>query len=136
MEEIRGQRARARSPQQKMQASSASGERKLPVSSYPRKIKLRNDQIQAAMENLGELMEQATLRPHIEDGQPAGISITGAIFRRMRLRNGDVITGVNGNSIGSVEDAAKVFEELSSGSNIQLQIKRRGREQTLDYSIE
>jgi len=54
----------------------------------------------------------------------------------MRLRNGDVITGVNGNSIGSVEDAVKVFEEFSSGSNIQLQIKRRGREQTLDYSIE
>jgi general secretion pathway protein C len=85
-------------------------------------------------------MEQATLRPHIEDGQPSGISITGikpnAIFRRMRLRNGDVITGVNGNSIGSVEDAVRVFEELSTGSNIQLQIKRRGREQTLDYSIE
>jgi general secretion pathway protein C len=140
MEEIRGRRASARSPQKKMRASSASGQRKLPVSRYPRKIKLRNDQIQAAMENLGDLMQQATLRPHIEAGQPAGISITGikpnAIFRRMRLRNGDVITGVNGNSIGSVEDAARVFEELSSGSNIQLQIKRRGREQTLDYSIE
>jgi len=35
-----------------------------------------------------------------------------------------------------VDDATKVFEQLSSGSNIQLQIKRRGREQTLDYSIE
>jgi general secretion pathway protein C len=139
MEEIRGRRASARSTQQNIRASSATG-RKLPVSSYPRKIKLQSDQIQSAMENLGQLMQQATLRPHIEDGQPAGISITGikpnAIFRRMRLRNGDVITGVNGNSIGSVEDAARVFEELSSGSDIQLQIKRRGREQTLDYSIE
>ena len=92
------------------------------------------------MENLGELMEQANLRPHIVDGQPSGISITGikpnAIFRKMRLRNGDVITGVNGSSIESVEDAVKFVEQLSSGSNIQLQIKRRGREQTLDYSIE
>jgi general secretion pathway protein C len=140
MEEIRGRRASAGSAQKKARASSAARNKKLPVSRYPRKIKLRSDQIQAAMENLGELMQQATLRPHIEAGQSAGISITGikpnAIFRRMRLRNGDVITGVNGNSIGSVEDAAKVFEELSSGSNIQLQIKRRGREQTLDYSIE
>ncbi len=140
MEEIRGRRASAGSAQKKARASSAAGNKKLPVSRYPRKIKLRSDQIQAAMENLGELMQQATLRPHIEAGQPAGISITGikpnAIFRRMRLRNGDVITGVNGNSIGSVEEAARVFEELSSGSNIQLQIKRRGREQTLDYSIE
>jgi len=136
MEEIRGRRGSKRVAR----APAGTGNRKLPVSRYPRKIKLRSDQIQKAMENLGQLMEQATLRPHIENGQPAGISITGikpnAIFRKMRLRNGDIITGVNGNSIGSVEDAVKVFEELSSGSNIQLQIKRRGREQTLDYNIE
>ena len=121
-------------------SSSRTSERKLPVSSYPRKIKLRGDQIEKAMENLGQLMEQATLRPHIENGQAAGISITGikpnAIFRKMRLRNGDIITGVNGASIDSVEDAVKVVEQLSSGSEIQLQIKRRGREQSLDYSIE
>jgi len=140
MEEISSRRGRAGQAQNRVRASSGTGGRKLPVSRYPRKIKLRSDQIQNAMENLGQLMEQATLRPHIEEGQPSGISITGikpnAIFRKMRLRNGDVITGVNGNSIGSVEDAARVFEEFSSGSNIQLQIKRRGREQTLDYSIE
>jgi general secretion pathway protein C len=120
--------------------SSPSPAAKLPVSSYPRKIKLKADQVEKAMENLGELMEQATLRPHIEDGQSAGISITGikpnAIFRKMRLRNGDIITGVNGDAIESVEDAVKVVEQLSSGSDIQLQIKRRGREQSLDYNIE
>jgi general secretion pathway protein C len=119
---------------------SSNRPKKLPVSSYPRKIRLRGDQIEKAMENLGEIMQQANLRPHIVDGQAAGISITGikpnAIFRKMRLRNGDVITGLNGDSIESVEDAIKVVEQLSSGSNIQLQIKRRGREQTLDYSIE
>ena len=121
-------------------SSSRTSKQKLPVSRSARKIKLRGDEIEKAMENLGELMEQATLRPHIEDGQAAGISITGikpnAIFRKMRLRNGDIITGVNGNSIESVEDAVKVVEKLSSGSDIQLQIKRRGREQALDYSIE
>ncbi len=136
MQEVRSGTGRARSRSR----SAPSSSRKLPVSSYPRKIKLKGDQIEKAMENLGELMEQANLRPHIVDGQPAGISITGikpnAIFRKMRLRNGDVITGVDGNSIESVEDAMKIVEQLSSGSNIQLQIKRRGREQTLDYTIE
>ena len=141
MEENRGRKSAARSSKKRVRgAGSSGGDRRLPVSRYPRKIKLRSDQIQNAMENMGQLMEQANLRPHIQDGQPAGVSITGikpnAIFRKMRLRNGDVITGVNGNSIGSVEDAVRIFEELSSGSNIQLQIKRRGREQTLDYNIE
>jgi general secretion pathway protein C len=139
MQEIssgRGGRSSKRSPR----SSSPAGSKKLPVSGYPRKIRLKGAQIKDAMENLGQLMEQANLRPHMVNGQPAGISITGikpnAIFRKMRLRNGDVITGLNGGSIESVEDAVKVVEQLSSGSNVQLQIKRRGREQTLDYSIE
>jgi len=136
MEEVRSSKGGRPS----VRSQRASSSPRLPVSSYPRKIRLRGAQIEKAMENLGQLMEQANLRPHIVDGQPAGISITGikpnAIFRKMRLRNGDVITGLNGDSIDSVEDAVKVVEQLSSGSNIQLQIKRRGREQTLDYSIE
>ena len=114
--------------------------RKLPVSSYSRKITLNRANIENALENIGDLMNQATIRPHIEDGRPAGIAITGirpnAIFRKMRLRNGDVITGVNGRSIESVEDAITVFEDLTSSSEIKVDIKRRGRRQTLDYKIE
>jgi general secretion pathway protein C len=71
MEEIRGRRASAG---KRVRASSATGGQKLPVSRYPRKIKLRSDQIQNAMENLGELMQQATLRPHIENGQSSPVS--------------------------------------------------------------
>jgi general secretion pathway protein C len=103
-------------------------------------VAVKEEQIQKAMDNLSDLMTQATFRPHIEDGQPAGISITGikpnAIFRKLRLRNGDVITGVNGQSIESVEDAMKVFPTLSTDGPIQVNIKRRGREETLEYKIE
>lgn len=113
---------------------------KLPVSSYSRKITLNRERMDSAMENLGQLMDQATIRPHIENGSPAGISITGikpnAIFRNMRLRNGDIITGVNGRPLESVEDAIAVFEELTTSSEIKIDIKRRGRKQTLDYRIE
>jgi general secretion pathway protein C len=98
------------------------------------------DQVAQAIENIGDLLNQATFRPHLEDGRPAGISITGikpnAIFRRLRLRNGDVITGVNGQTIASVEDAMGVFGTLSTDGPIQVNIKRRGREETLEYKIE
>ena len=114
--------------------------RKLPVSGYPRKITLNRERMESALENLGELMNQATIRPHIEDGTTAGISITGikpnALFRRMRLRNGDIITGVNGRAIESVEDAISIFEDFNSASELKIDIKRRGRNQTLDYRIE
>lgn len=103
-------------------------------------VTVKEDQIEKAMESLSDLMSQATFRPHLEDGQPAGISITGikpnAVFRKLRLRNGDVITGVNDQSIASVEDAMKVFGTLSTDAPIQVKIKRRGREETLEYKIE
>jgi general secretion pathway protein C len=113
---------------------------KLPVSSYPGQFSLKSDQIENALQNLDQLMEQARIRPHIEEGKPSGISITGikpnTIFRNMRLRNGDIITGVNGTPIESVEDAMKIFGDLSSASEVQLEIKRRGRKRVLNYKIE
>jgi general secretion pathway protein C len=140
MEEIMGRQRGSLPPRRSSSSAASTAPAKMPVSRYPRKITLQGEQIEKALENLGDLMEQATFRPHVEDGQPAGITISGikpnAIFRKMRLRNGDIITGINDSSIQSVEDAVKVFEDLSSGSSIKLQIKRRGREQTLDYSIE
>jgi general secretion pathway protein C len=103
-------------------------------------VTVPEEQVEKAMENLSELMTQATFRPYLEDGHPAGISITGikpnAIFRRLRLRNGDVITGVNGQQIESVEDAMRVFGSLTTEGPMQVSIKRRGRDQTLEYKIE
>ena len=78
------------------EAATAPGPRPSPCS----RSSSPGEQIEKAMENVGDLLNQATFRPHIEDGKPAGISITGikpnAIFRKLRLRNGDIITGVNG----------------------------------------
>ena len=106
----------------------------------PEQILMKEEQVERAIENLGDLMSQATFRPHLEDGQPAGISITGikpnAVFRKLRLRNGDVITGVNDQAVASVEDAVKVFGTLSTDAPIQVKIKRRGREETLEYRME
>lgn len=138
-----GKKSSARGGQVKRAASQSPAlapTPRLPVSVSSREIAVKSEHIAAAMENIGDLMGQATFRPHIENGQAAGISITrikpNAIFRRLRLRNGDIITGVNGSPIESVEDAMKVFENLSEGPNIQLDIKRRGRAQSLEYRIE
>jgi general secretion pathway protein C len=113
---------------------------RLPVSPNPRQLTLKGEQIENALENIDQLMEQARIRPHIEDGRPTGISITGikpnTVFRKMRLRNGDIITGVNGTPIESVEDAMQIFGDLSSAPEVQLEIKRRGRKRVLNYKIE
>jgi general secretion pathway protein C len=106
---------------------------------YSRRISLNRTSLVNSMENLGQLMNQATLRPYIVDGRPTGISITrikpNAIFRRMRLRNGDVVTAVNDRPINSVEDAIAIFENLTTAGELQVDIIRRGRKQKFNYRI-
>jgi general secretion pathway protein C len=106
---------------------------------YSRRISLNRASLVNSMENLGQLMNQATLRPYVVDGRPTGISITrikpNAIFRRMRLRNGDVVTAVNDRPINSVEDAVTIFEDLTTAGELQVDIIRRGRKQKLNYQI-
>ena len=103
-------------------------------------VVVSQEQAEEALDNLGDLLNQATFRPHLEDGKPAGISITGikpnALFRKLRLRNGDIITGVNDQNIASVDDAVKAFGSLSTDGPVQVRIKRRGQEEVLEYKIE
>ena len=137
MEEAGASKRRGSGPRVARKSASLP---KMPVSSYPRQLTLNSDQIESALENIDQLMDQARIRPHIEEGKPAGISITGikpnTVFRKMRLRNGDIITGVNGSPIETVEDAMKIFGDLSSSPEVQLEIKRRGRKRVLNYKIE
>ncbi|MBW1897649.1 MAG: PDZ domain-containing protein [Deltaproteobacteria bacterium] len=103
------------------------------------KITLRRSQIQSAMENVSDLMSQVKIRPHFENGQPDGLTLSSlkprSIFRKMGLRNGDIITGIDGSPIQTVDDALKFYESLTSSSNVSLQMKRRGREKTIEYKI-
>lgn len=103
-------------------------------------ITLKRSQIESSVENVNELMKQVKIRPHTENGQAAGLMLSSiqrsSIFRRMGLRSGDIITGVNGSSLVSVDDALKLYENMKSSSNMSIDIKRRGRNRTIDYNIE
>jgi general secretion pathway protein C len=103
-------------------------------------IALKREKIQAAVGNLNELMKQVRIRPHFKDGQPDGLTLSGvrsgSIFSEMGLRNGDVIIGVDGQKIESVDDALGLYQNLQSANNVQVQIRRRGRLQNIDYQVE
>lgn len=103
------------------------------------RISLRRSYIEQSMTDMASLMTQVKIQPHMEDGVPGGLSLSSikpnSIFRRMGLRNGDIITGVDGNDISSVDDALKLVDSLKSSSNLSVQLKRRGREKNIEYSI-
>ena len=102
-------------------------------------ITLDRSKIESAVKNINDLMKNVRIQPHFTNGQPDGFRLTGVrpntIFYNMGLKSGDVITGVDGKNIESVDDAFKLYQGLQSSSNIQLQLKRKGRQKTINYTI-
>jgi general secretion pathway protein C len=103
------------------------------------KIFLERAEIDKALENINDLMQQVKVMPNFDNGEPDGFRLSGiktdSLVRKMGLRNGDVITGVNGNPIRTMEDAMGFYQQLSGASSVILQTKRRGREKTFEYNI-
>jgi general secretion pathway protein C len=107
------------------------------VSKKPRKYTrtIRQAQIENAFDDISTIMKQVRIRPHAK-----GVSISrirsNSIFRRLGLKNGDIITGVNGAKISSVEDALSLYYGLQSGSRVTLDLERRRRPVTITYNVQ
>lgn len=116
--------------------------RGVPSSGTVRKqrITLRRGMINEAIQDVSTLMTQIKINPHRgSDGNPDGLSVSNikpnSIFRRMGLRNGDILKSVDGQSIQSVDDALKLYDNLKNANNVSVVIQRRGRERNLEYNI-
>lgn len=108
--------------------------------SITKKVNLKRETINDAMMNINSLMKDVRIRPHFRNGQPEGMAVSGiksdSIFRKMGIRNGDIIVGVDGQKLESVDDAMSLYGNLKSASEVQLEIKRMGQIQTIEYTIE
>jgi len=103
-------------------------------------VVIQRSRIDDAIQNVNQLMKHVRIRPHFTNGQPDGLKLTGvrpgSIFTDIGFRNGDIITGVNGKPIESVDDALKFYSSLKNATNVDLQIRRRGVGQTIQYRVE
>ena len=104
-----------------------------------RKISIKREDVEESFEDINDLISQATIQPHYTDGEADGLTVTGikagSIFRKMGLRNGDIVKGVNDNQIKTAEDLISMYNDLRSDSNVSLQIIRRGQETNLNYTF-
>lgn len=117
-------------------ASSSSSSRSNQSS---KKITVERTQIDESLKDLNKLMKDVRIRPHFKDGESDGLIISGirgnSVFKKLGLRNGDIIMGVDGARIESVDDAMKLYGGLKNMESMKVEIKRRGRVQTLDFEI-
>jgi len=103
-------------------------------------VSIDREEINSALNDINQLMQQVRVRPHFKNGKPNGLILThirnDSIFRELGLQSGDVVKGVNGEQIESVDDALKFYNNLKSSASVQLQIERGGQEKSINYRID
>lgn len=59
----------------------------------------------------------------------------GSIYEQLGLKRGDVIKGVNGEPVDSVQKAMEMYNTLKNGTQVKLKIETGGKEETYTYDI-
>jgi type II secretion system protein C len=82
----------------------------------------------------------AQLHPVRRDDGLAGFEIAriraGSWADQLGLRSGDVLTGINGLPLVTVDDALAAYTRLRSTRHLALEVNRRGARLTVEYVIE
>jgi len=92
-----------------------------------------------SLSDMSRVMTDARLTPKVAGGAIQGFVVTEikerGVFDAIGLRNGDVLTKINGYAIDSPEKAVQVLSALRGQTNIELDIVREGSPRSLHYTI-
>jgi len=85
------------------------------------------------------LLSQARVVPEIRGGKNIGFRlgeiVSGSLYDRIGLKNGDIVQTVNGVRIQNPSQAMAMYQQLKDASSVAVELLRNGQQQTLNYNI-
>jgi general secretion pathway protein C len=106
----------------------------------PNRYVLDRSTVNNNLNNLAALFTQVRAIPNLgPDGQSHGFKLSeiqpDSIFQQIGLRDGDVLTGVGGQSVGDPAQAMQLLASLRNQNSISLTVMRGGQPVQLQYNI-
>lgn len=91
------------------------------------------------MMDLNRFMSKVRIVPYFKSGRPHGFKVAslrrGSPLHELGLRRGDVIVQVNGVSVRKPEDLVNMYRQIQQLDTVTLELERRGKPVTLNYSL-
>ena len=95
--------------------------------------------VEATLADIDQVMQQADVEPVMVFDRPAGVKVStvgpGSIFAQLGLRSGDVIVGVNGESITRPEQTLRLLQKIKEGGEVTIQVKGRRRNRIIQLDV-
>ena len=96
-------------------------------------------EVDSALENMSQLFTQIRAVPHFEGGQSIGFRLfairRGSLFDKIGLKNGDIITSINGSQMNDPSRAVALLQELRDANDLSVDIIRNQQQQKISYNI-
>ncbi len=96
-------------------------------------------ELDKGLENLPLLLTQARAVPYFKEGRSIGLRLfaikSGSLYEKIGLKNGDILKSINGNSLGDISQAMKLFEQLKQERSINLVLEREKQNREFKYTI-
>lgn len=96
--------------------------------------------LEEQLQDLTKLGMQARIVPNYEAGKYAGFRLVGirpnSMYKAIGLQSGDLLQRINGEEIDTPNKAITLFESLRSSSQIAIDVVRRGKKVTMNYTIQ
>ncbi|WP_455219776.1 type II secretion system protein GspC [Kaarinaea lacus] len=94
----------------------------------------------ALLNDPNSVMGLINVRPYQKDGQLLGYRLRPgkdrSLLRRLGLRSGDIVTSVNGVPMNNPVKALEVLRDLSTASQISVDVLRNGTPQSFTFSVQ
>ena len=91
------------------------------------------------LNNPALLAKQARVVPAVRDGESRGFKFygirPGSLPKLLGLRNGDMITGINGNDLRSADQALALYTKLRRATHLSVVLERRGKTITKEVTF-
>lgn len=85
-----------------------------------------------------EFLSQALMVPNAGGGFLVREIQPGSMYEKLGLRVGDVISSVNGQTVNTMDDVMRLYQQLGSNgaAQINLQVRRAGKNESLQYNLQ
>ncbi len=101
--------------------------------------KISKDFVAQSVNNIAQIMSTVRVKPHFEDGKPAGFRVSNikseSVLKTMGFQEGDVIRSVNGQEIRTAEDVMRLYNTLKDSSFFGIGLVRNGQPTTLNFKV-
>jgi len=118
-----------------LQAAIDAGVKKIDDSNY----EIDKSLVDKVLANPMGVAKGARVVPSVKNGKPDGFKLyairPNSVYAKLGLANGDTLQSINGFELTSADKALEVYTKLREATRLQVEVTRRGKPMSLNYSI-